>query len=356
MAISGTTATTLAKDRTIFYDTEILAIIHRSKSQISGLVSTAIWGWEGKRAKLGEREQRKLQELAKRYGTSVNIVHQDSEPPQLVHVLGGVLAIRQGTRTHWTPENTAMHLVRSVGGMILVDEKDLLVRNLCSAYSYCVSILGSVYVWYGRGSVPLERKAALEYGRSLTSTAPPIELTENGGDDDEMFWMILGDEEYANADYWRWRRSSPIADPRIWRVKADLGVDGVTIVDFISNETSFHDSVYIIDCIWEFYVMVGSSARAHRQDIELALHVASDLSSRVSVARPYPPTIHTLIFPSQLPRDLRLALRDLDEFSVNKGDIPDHMNILSSTEAYDHVCPSMNSPCPRSTNLVIFYS
>ncbi|GLB37538.1 hypothetical protein LshimejAT787_0405890 [Lyophyllum shimeji] len=337
MAITGTTASTLTKDMTIFYDTEILAIIYRSKSQHSGLVSTAVWGWEGKRAKLGEREQRKLHELAKRYGTSVNIVHQESEPAQLVHVLGGVLAVRQGTRTHWTPENTAMHLVRSLGGVIIVDEKDLTIKNLCSAYSYCVSILGSVYIWYGRGSTPLERKAALEYGRCLTTNLPPIELTEGGNEDDEMFWMILGDGEYANADYWKWRRSSSITDPRIWRAKADLGKDCVALVDSISNEPCVHDSVYIIDCIWEFYVIVGSDARAHRDDIGLALDVASGMSAQVSSARPYPPTIHAIVLPSQLPRDLQLAFRDLDEFSVNKGDIPDHMNILSLPEAYSHL-------------------
>ena len=71
MSITGTTALTLPQDQAIFHDTEILAIIHRSKSSSTGLVSTAIWGWEGKRATLGEREQRKLQELGNRYGTSI---------------------------------------------------------------------------------------------------------------------------------------------------------------------------------------------------------------------------------------------------------------------------------------------
>lgn len=70
MTITGTTASPISQTRMIFYDTEILAIVHRSKSRSSGLVSNVVWGWEGKRATLGEREQRKLQELAKRYGTS----------------------------------------------------------------------------------------------------------------------------------------------------------------------------------------------------------------------------------------------------------------------------------------------
>ena len=49
---------------------------------------------------------------------------------------------------------------------------------------------------------------------------PAIELYENEKNNDEMFWMILGDEDYANADYWKWRNNSPLIDARIWRVNA----------------------------------------------------------------------------------------------------------------------------------------
>lgn len=45
-------------------------------------------------------------------------------------------------------------------------------------------------------------------------------------------------------------------------------------VDSFLEESSFHTSVYIIDCVWEVYVMVGIDARGHRQDIGLALRVA----------------------------------------------------------------------------------
>lgn len=59
-------------------------MIHRSKSKSSGLVSTDIWGWFGKNMNSttnrsqnlrevngNELERRKLEELAKRYGTSL---------------------------------------------------------------------------------------------------------------------------------------------------------------------------------------------------------------------------------------------------------------------------------------------
>jgi hypothetical protein len=71
MIITGTTAVAVSREYSIFYDTEVLAIIRRSKSKSSGLAATTIWGWHGKNSHFGEKEERKLQDLAKRYGTSI---------------------------------------------------------------------------------------------------------------------------------------------------------------------------------------------------------------------------------------------------------------------------------------------
>lgn len=68
--VAGTTTTIISQNQAIFYDAELLAIVHRSKSRTTNLVSTVVWAWRGKRCTLGEKEDRKLQELAKRYGTS----------------------------------------------------------------------------------------------------------------------------------------------------------------------------------------------------------------------------------------------------------------------------------------------
>lgn len=113
LLFTGTATTTIPLSQVIFYDTELLVIVHRSKSRTTGLASTTLWAWRGKRCTLGEKENKKLRELAKRYGTpavrflcisipnnhfilfSQTIVQQHSEPAQLVHVLGGQLAIRQ---------------------------------------------------------------------------------------------------------------------------------------------------------------------------------------------------------------------------------------------------------------------
>jgi hypothetical protein len=127
LAIVSTAATSfpITKDSDIFYDNDVLAIVRRAKSRASGLVSTTVWGWQGRRAQLGGKEERRLAELAKRYGTSLIRVAQGAEPPEMVHALGGRLALRQGSRTHWSAENTAMHLIRLASGCVFIDEHDL---------------------------------------------------------------------------------------------------------------------------------------------------------------------------------------------------------------------------------------
>ncbi|KAG1832463.1 hypothetical protein EV424DRAFT_1368803 [Suillus variegatus] len=340
LSINNGAATPVLRDIHIFYDTEALVIVHREKARDGGLVSTKVWCWHGKQCRFGEREQKKADELARRYGSALETVFQRHEPPELVHVLGGKIAIRQGTRTHWTSENTAMHVVRSSGEHIYIDELDLSIRNLCSGYSYCVSILDQIYVWHGCGSTPKERNAARDYAQVSAAKGTSIkELREGDNDvDDEMFWMVLGDSgDYAKADYWRFRNASAPSDPRCWIVDATVEGDPIRAVALISAETILQQSVYIIDCSLEFFVLVGKHARSKRSDISLAIQTVMAMAKKVAISKPFSPTIHVLVIPTQLPLDMRHAFRDLDESQVNGGFVPDHMNILSTTEAIEHL-------------------
>ena len=70
MVIAGSAATAINKDAHVFYDSELLTVIHRAKVKSSGLVATMVWAWRGRRAETGEREVQKVQELARRYGTT----------------------------------------------------------------------------------------------------------------------------------------------------------------------------------------------------------------------------------------------------------------------------------------------
>lgn len=66
-----------------------------------------------------------------------------------------------------------------------------------------------------------ERAAALQYAQDMAAKGTSVkELVEGENDeDDEMFWMVVGDSEsYAKADYWRWRRSVMPSEPRCWLV------------------------------------------------------------------------------------------------------------------------------------------
>ena len=71
MSIIGNVATTVSREPHVFYDHDVLAIIHRAKVRSAGLVSTKVWGWRGKHGRLGEREEQKLQGLARQYGTKL---------------------------------------------------------------------------------------------------------------------------------------------------------------------------------------------------------------------------------------------------------------------------------------------
>lgn len=340
MSVLHENATLVPCDTSILYDTELLVIVYRARSHKSGLATTKVWCWQGRKSHCGIREEGKVGELARRYGTSPEYVHQQSEPPELIHALGGRLAIRQGSRAHWSSENTTMHVIRSNSNQILIDELDLRIRNLCSGYSYCITIMDNVYVWYGIGSVSAERSAALEYAKSLATRATTIiELTEGVNDgDDDMFWMIMGDpESYARADYWRWRQNSTPSEPRCWLVELSNADAPVRPVSVLSAGIILQESVYVIDCCWEFFVLVGKRARGKRADITLAVNTAMVMSKLDTESKPFLPTVHVLILPTQLPLDMRLAFRNLDELVLNDGLIPDHMNILSVKEAVEHL-------------------
>lgn len=91
----GNNATAIDNDSNIFYETEVLAIIYRFKTKSSGLVNTKVWAWKGSKAQPSEREEKKLQEVARRYNTPLVNVRQNSEPAELIAALGGQLATRQ---------------------------------------------------------------------------------------------------------------------------------------------------------------------------------------------------------------------------------------------------------------------
>lgn len=157
-------------------------------------------------------------------------------------LLGGVIAIRQGTRAHWSVDDTAMHCVRSIGSATYIDQVDLVrsyvclifshsdslcysqeIKHLCSAFSFIVSVLETIYVWHGRGALAAERSHAAAYAALLAGDSLTV-VQFDEGKEDPMFWMCLGDDEWANASYWSERGSVEGLQGsmrRVWRMRAD---------------------------------------------------------------------------------------------------------------------------------------
>lgn len=88
LSIAGSASSAIIGDTNIFYDSEILAIIQRAKVKSKGLVDTKVWGWIGKDANLGPKEEKTLGDLAKRYGTQlVGVI-----PPHFLHTSSSSVA------------------------------------------------------------------------------------------------------------------------------------------------------------------------------------------------------------------------------------------------------------------------
>jgi len=68
-SVDGSSCNAVTHDTDVFYDSELLTIVHRYTSISSGLALTRLWIWYGKKCISGEREECKVQELAKRYDT-----------------------------------------------------------------------------------------------------------------------------------------------------------------------------------------------------------------------------------------------------------------------------------------------
>lgn len=336
LTVTGNATSPVTTDIHIFYDVEVRAIVHRFKSKASGLVTTRVFGWRGRQAEVGPMEAKKLGELATRFGTSLHPCIQGSEPVELVRILGNVLITRQGPRAHWSRENTAMHCVRQVKDVIYIDQVEPERKNLCSAFAYVCTVLEAVYVFQGRGASPKEREQAVEYGKTLCAPdASPIEFEEDA--EDEMFSMVLGAEEHARADFWRFRSVVDDCLVRLYRVHGPAQPK-VQLLNEVAAECIDPSAVFVLDGTFELFVIVGAEARGQRTDIKTAISVAQQLAAQHATSQPFTPPVHVLILPSQVPLDVRVGhVRFMDDELLNGGETPEHMNLIPLQEALDHL-------------------
>lgn len=70
-SLLGGHATPVPNKICIVYESELIAVVQRVRNEGSGLVSNRVWGWHGRKAQPGPKDEAKLAELAKHYGTGV---------------------------------------------------------------------------------------------------------------------------------------------------------------------------------------------------------------------------------------------------------------------------------------------
>lgn len=69
--VSGGQAMVVPNSPCLVYESELIAVVQRVRNEGNGLISNKVWGWYGRKAQLGAKDETKLAELAKQYGTSV---------------------------------------------------------------------------------------------------------------------------------------------------------------------------------------------------------------------------------------------------------------------------------------------
>ena len=74
--------------------------------------------------------------------------------------------------------------------------------------------------------------------------------------------------------YWQWRIDLPHIGPRLFRIDSGKGKDAVKHVPNFAASEITSAGVYVIDGVFELFVVVGAQARGKRTDIRLALYIA----------------------------------------------------------------------------------
>lgn len=316
-------------DAHILYEAETLVITHRCKDIKTGLMCHDVFVRAGRHsptlAGQASAEASKVQELAKRVNAAPIDARQGRESDHLVKLLGGVIVTREGARNRFEPSNTHMYAIRGRTGAIYIDQTDLTTSSLCSAHSFVISVMSDVFVWHGKGSSGSIRSAAKKFARELRDPSLTSALTEyDEGKEDELFWACFEQEqEYASSFHHELLYALPEheVEPRLFSLLTDSEGDRAIVSMPAQEQSSFSsidlrpDTVHVVQLPHEIYVVVGTQARSDRTGISAALDAASTLARSAKDARPRGallPPVHALIFPSEVPRELRAAIRYWD--------------------------------------------
>jgi hypothetical protein len=152
-------------------------------------------------------------------------------------------------------------------------------------------MIGSVYVFHGRGSSEAERTQSRKYADSLVLPGvTPVVFEED--QEDEMFAMMLGEESHAMADFWKYRNLVDDCVADLYRIDGSAKpivrlslrsyswsntrclTEQIQQLGEVAAECIDPSAVFVLDGTFELFVLVGSDARGSRRDIRTALSLA----------------------------------------------------------------------------------
>lgn len=239
---------------------------------------------------------------ARRPAPKVSLVHLDvyqgEEPADFVEKCGGTIVCRDDALT--LDQGARLYSVRRYLTGHAIDQRRLHVSSLCAGHCFHLCTTTGRYVWQGRGSLPSEVQAALDF-------CPDAQLVRQDHEP-ESFWTELGGKgRYASASFWHLRATIPDPCPTLYTVS-----DSITKTKQFGHNllAAGSDHVHVVDLLGghEVYVLLRSDTARRSRHVMKALDLADSLGAVAGHTSGTP--VKLVVCPgSRLPRDLQAVFR-----------------------------------------------
>lgn len=187
---------------------------------------------------------------------------------------------------------------------VRVQEVEMHAKFLNTLHSYIVYTPDVIYVWHGRFSSEVERKAAVEYAGKLPIKAKIDEVPE--GEESDAFWKLLegdgpetsyiGNGTAVSSDI---KKRYPVGFPKAYLCSNASGTVKVErIFDFVQEDLLlYREHIIILDTFYEVYVWISSGSYAIER--KLGMECAIEYIAKSKLHAPTTPI--WVIYPNQEP-------------------------------------------------------
>ncbi|KAI6373654.1 hypothetical protein MCOR25_003426 [Pyricularia grisea] len=232
---------------------------------------------------------------------------QGKETPEFLQALGGIVIVRRGSSNKYDSLAPSMLCGRRFQGQVTFDEVDFSPHSLCSGFPYLITQNGKCFLWKGKGSDVDELSCARLIGMDLALMGELVEVDD--GNETPEFWNIFdGQMRAGSADHWRLKPNYQKYCGRLFR--SDAGDEQqIAEISPFSQVDLDPAGIYIIDCFFEMYIVVGYGAQPQYASFRNALDFAQEYAILASSMedRPFVP-ISTVVLEG-IPRDLKSVFR-----------------------------------------------